>query len=88
MAGLVGLPLAACSTVDPQTAAKSVADVVFSQKGFRPNDVACPNGVDAKVGTKFDCVYTGPAGTRISAHLTITKVDSDHVEFDVELPGA
>jgi hypothetical protein len=77
---------AGCARVDPDTAASSVADVVLSHTGFRPNDVACPTGVDAKVGTKFDCSFTGPDGKRITAHMTITKV-GDNVQFDVLLPS-
>ncbi|MDT5093227.1 MAG: hypothetical protein QOH60_2590 [Mycobacterium sp.] len=87
MGCLVAFTLAACDSVDPQTAAKSVADVVLSQKGFRPNDVTCPRGVDATLGTKFDCTFTDPTGKKITAHLKITKVDDDHVEFDVVLPA-
>jgi hypothetical protein len=83
--GFVSLSLVGCDTVDPETAAKSVADVVFSHTGFRPKDVMCPSGIDAKVGTKFDCGFTGLDGKPVIAHMKITKV-GDHVEFDVVLP--
>jgi hypothetical protein len=92
VAALVGLALlfpVGCvdlGTVDRDTAAQSVADVVFSRTGFRPNDVRCPSGVDAKVGTKFDCRFTGRDGQPTSAHMQITKV-GDHVDFDVVLPS-
>lgn len=84
--GFVSLPLVGCTTtVDPGTAAKSVAEVVFSQTGFRPSDVICPPGVDAKVGTMFDCGFTGRDGKPAIAHIKITKVGDD-VEFDVVPP--
>jgi hypothetical protein len=83
---VAALALAGCTSVDPQSAATSVASVVFSRTGFRPTDVLCPSGVDTKVGTKFECHFTGADGKPHTARLKITKIDGDHVEFDVELP--
>ena len=51
------------STIKPEGAAKSVVDLVKKQTGFTPTDVKCPEGVEAKVGTKFECKFTGPEGT-------------------------
>ena len=84
-AGLVALGLAACSgaTIKSDGAAKSVVDVVSSQTGFHPNDVSCPSGVDATVGREFDCHFTGPEGKPYTAHMRITKVNGEDVEFDV-----
>ncbi|ORB74184.1 DUF4333 domain-containing protein [Mycobacterium scrofulaceum] len=82
----VGLPLAACgtkTTVKPDGAAQSVVDVVSSQTGFRPADVNCPSGVEAKVGQEFDCHFTGPEGKPYTAHMRITKVEGEKVVFDV-----
>ena len=79
------LALSACSskpTVKPEGAAQSVVDVVSGQTGFRPTDVKCPSGVEAKVGQEFDCHFTGPEGP-YTAHMRITKVDGDRIEFDV-----
>ena len=78
--------LTAChakATVKPDGAAQSVVDVVSSQTGFRPTDVHCPSGVEAKVGQEFDCHFTGPEGKQYTAHMRITKVDGERVEFDV-----
>ncbi|OCB36330.1 hypothetical protein A5676_21990 [Mycobacterium malmoense] len=83
---VVGLPLAACATkttVKPDGAAQSVVDVVSSQTGFRPADVNCPSGVEAKVGQEFDCHFTGPEGKPYTAHMRITKVEGEKVVFDV-----
>jgi hypothetical protein len=80
------LALTAChakSTVKPDGAAQSVVDVVSSQTGFHPTDVHCPSGVEAKVGQEFDCHFTGPEGKPYTAHMRITKVDGERVEFDV-----
>lgn len=78
--------LTACSpksTVKPEGAAQSVVDVVSSQTGFHPTDVHCPSGVEAKAGQEFDCHFTGPEGKPYTAHMRITKVDGERVDFDV-----
>ncbi len=86
IASLVALSLPACSsksTIKPEGAAQSVVDVVAKQTGFRPADVSCPSGVEAKVGQQFDCHFTGPEGKPYTAHMRVTKVDGEHVLFDV-----
>src|SRR5262249_56820571 len=78
--------LAACTvknTVKPDGAAQSVVDVVSSQTGFHPTDVHCPSGVEAKVGQEFDRPFTAPEGKPYTAHMRITKVDGERVDFDV-----
>ncbi|HEX9833513.1 MAG TPA: DUF4333 domain-containing protein [Mycobacterium sp.] len=81
----VALLIAGCgSTIKPEGAAQSVVDLVKKQTGFEPTDVKCPEGVEAKVGTKFACKFTGPEGTEYSADMRITKVEGDDVEFYIE----
>ena len=72
------------STINPDGAAKSVVDVVSRQTKFKPKDVTCPSGVDAEVGAEFDCKFTGPEGKEYTAHMKVTKVDGENVEFYVE----
>ncbi|MGD1239349.1 DUF4333 domain-containing protein [Mycobacterium seoulense] len=87
LVSMVALQVAACSTkttVKPDGAARSVVDVVSRQTGFRPNDVSCPSGVEAKVGQEFDCHFTGPEGKGYTAHMRITKVEGEQVVFDVK----
>jgi hypothetical protein len=72
------------SKINPDGAAKSVVDVVSRQTKFKPKDVSCPSGVDAVVGAEFDCKFTGPEGTEYTAHLKVTKVEGDNVEFYVQ----
>ncbi|MBI3227570.1 MAG: DUF4333 domain-containing protein [Mycolicibacterium cosmeticum] len=70
------------STIKPEGAADQVVKVV-SKTGFKPTDVKCPSGVKADVGTEFDCHFTGPDGD-YTAHMKITKVDGDDVEFYIQ----
>lgn len=82
VAGLAVL-LAGCgATIKPEGAAEQVVKVV-SKTGFKPTDVSCPSGVRAEVGTEFDCHFTGPDGD-YTAHLKITKVNGDDVEFYIQ----
>jgi hypothetical protein len=85
LAAFCAVSLSACgSKINPEGAAKSVVDVVSSQTKFKPKDVSCPSGVDAEVGTEFDCTFTGPEGKPYTAHMKVTKVDGDNVEFYVQ----
>lgn len=72
------------STIKPEGAAKSVVDLVSEQTGFKPTDVKCPDGVEAKEGTKFECKFTGPEGKEYTADMRITKVDGEDVQFFIE----
>jgi len=72
------------SKINPDGAAKSVVEVVSKQTKFKPKDVSCPSGVDAEVGVEFDCTFTGPEGVEYTAHMKVTKVEGDNVEFYVE----
>ncbi|AEV75934.1 hypothetical protein MycrhN_5461 [Mycolicibacterium rhodesiae NBB3] len=79
------LLVAGCgSTIKPEGAAQSVVDLVKKQTGFEPKDVKCPEGVEAKVGTKFECKFTGPEGSEYTADMRVTKVEGDDVEFYIE----
>jgi deoxycytidylate deaminase len=84
--GSVSVLSAGCNTkptVKPDGAAKSVVDVVSKKTGFHPDDVHCPDGVEAKVGAQFDCHFTGPEGKAYVANMKITKITGDTVDFDV-----
>lgn len=85
LAAVLAVFVSGCgSKINPDGAAKSVVDVVSKQTKFKPNDVSCPSGVDAQVGTEFDCTFTGPEGKQYTAHMKVTKVDGDNVEFYVQ----
>lgn len=69
-------------TVIPEGAAQTVVDVVAENTGFRPTDVTCPSGVEAKVGQQFECQFTGPEGP-YTAYMQITTVDGQFVEYSI-----
>lgn len=81
----VGVMLVGCSsTIKPEGAAESVVDLVSEQTGFTPTDVTCPDDIEAKEGTTFECKFTGPEGTEYTANMRVTKVEGDDVEFYIE----
>jgi hypothetical protein len=81
--GLVGLGLTGCgSTIKPEGAAQSVVDLVSEKTDFKPTDVKCPDGIDAKVGVTFDCNFTGPDGNYV-AHMKVLKIEGEQVLFDI-----
>jgi hypothetical protein len=76
--------LTACgkSTIRPHATEQTVTDFVFKQTGFRPTDVRCPSGISAKVGSTFDCHFTGPEGP-YTAHVRITSVHGQRATEDI-----
>lgn len=83
--GVLAVFVSGCgSTINPEDAAQSVKSIVSRQTKFKPTDVSCPSGVDAEVGVEFDCKFTGPEGREYTAHMKVTKVEGDDVEFYVE----
>lgn len=75
--------LSACGTseIKPSGAEQSIIELVSSKTGIKPGNVTCPSGVEAKVGNTFDCHFTGPHGTKYTAHMKITKVHGSSVDF-------
>jgi hypothetical protein len=55
---------------------------VSEKTDFKPTDVKCPDGIDAKVGVTFDCPFTGPDGDYV-AHMKVLKIEGEQVLFDI-----
>ncbi len=54
-------------------AEREITDFVFSRTRVRPTDVVCPSGVPARVGTRYQCHFTGPDGS-YTADVQITSI--------------
>jgi hypothetical protein len=61
-----------------------VSDLVSRQTGFRPTDVKCPSGIDAKAGVTFTCNFTGPEGRRYTAYMRVIDVHGARVNFYIQ----
>jgi hypothetical protein len=42
------------------------------------------SGVDAEVGKEFECHFTWPEGKDYTAHMKVTKVEGEDVQFYVK----
>jgi Domain of unknown function (DUF4333) len=72
------------STIRVGGAEQSVAGVVSQKTGFHPSDVSSPSGVRATVGTTFDCHFTGPEPRPYVAHVRVTAVHGQRVDFQID----
>ncbi|MCV7373343.1 DUF4333 domain-containing protein [Mycolicibacterium arabiense] len=84
--GAAALTLSACgeSTIEPGPTQQFVADLVAKQTQFTPEDVTCPDGIEAQVGVEFECAFTGPEGTGYLAHLKVVEVNGKEATFDLQ----
>ena len=80
------LGLAACTgTVPAADLATRAEDVLEEQEGVRP-DITCPEDLEEEVGAQTRCTWTaGDDPTDYRLTITVTSVDGDGTEFDVEL---
>ena len=82
------LALAACSSTSVLTAdtvAESAEDALEEQIGARP-DITCPDDLEAEVGAETRCTLTGGDDpTEYGVTVTVTSVDGDNANFDVEV---
>lgn len=60
-----------------------MTDLVSEQTGFEPDDVECPDDVEAEVGRRFQCTFTGPEGPYV-AEIEIDEVEGDDVVFQIQ----
>ena len=81
----LALVVAGCSyTLKPDATAQTVTTSIKEQTGFEAKDMKCPDGVEAKEGTEFECKFTGPEGDEYTADMKVTKVEGENVEFYIQ----
>lgn len=83
LAGTV-LLLTGCSSnaVEPDDLAQEVSSQLEATVGQAPDDVTCPEGLDAEVGAETRCTLTDGDAT-YGVSVTATAVDGDEVTFDI-----
>ncbi len=69
--------------IDADGTADFLTEQVSSQTGFTPTDVECPSGLDAEVGTTFECTFTGPEGP-YTASMKVLEVDGEEVLYEYQ----
>ena len=77
--------IAGCSStkyVDATTIQSQITKTVEDQTGFKPTDVKRPTDVEAKVGEKFRCHFSGSDDGAYTAYVKVTEVHGDKLIFD------
>jgi Domain of unknown function (DUF4333) len=82
------LPLAGCGEKrivagDLEAKLRSSLD---SSPGVGVKSVSCPDDVEVKAGTRFDCTAVRPNGKRVVIHVTLTN-DKGGLSYAVRRPG-
>ena len=82
---LLGLAACSASTLAAEDTAEKAEDALEEQIGTRP-DISCPDDLEAEVGAETRCTLTaGEDPTEYGVTVTVTSVDGDTVNFDVEV---
>ncbi|WP_216907178.1 DUF4333 domain-containing protein [Nocardia sp. NBC_01377] len=94
--GLIALPLLACALAacsvsigsDPkieETALeKSVKQTLTEKVGQEPDSIDCPGDLEGTVGTTMRCTLSA-GGEQIGLTVTVTTVEDDTVNYNVEV---
>ena len=85
-AALLALGLAGCAgTLAADDVATRAEDVLEEQEGVRP-EISCPEDLVEEVGATTRCTWTaGDDPSEYGLTITVTAVEGDGTEFDVEL---
>jgi hypothetical protein len=82
---LAGLAACGSSTLSADEVANKSEDALEEQIGLRP-EITCPEDLEAKLGAETRCTLTGGDDpTKYGVTVTVTSVDGDNAQFDVEV---
>lgn len=68
--------------IDSDALADEVSAQLAETVGFPPDEVDCPDGLDAEVGAETRCTLTSD-GTAYGVTVTATAVEDGDVAFDI-----
>ena len=79
------LGLSGCSSsVESSDVEEQISQQLEKQIGQAPDDVKCPNDLDAKEGAEERCTLT-VEGQEFGVSVKVTKVDGNDVNFDISV---
>ncbi|AIR99572.1 DUF4333 domain-containing protein [Streptomyces glaucescens] len=89
---LVGCSVSASTgAAEPTLSAGKLADTVARKlaetTGQPKPDVTCPEDLVGKVGTTTRCTLTAGDGSSLGVTVTVSSVDGDRIDFDIEADG-
>lgn len=84
--GLSGL-LAGCGAgkVEAADVETQISEQLEAQVGERPDSVDCPEDLPAEVDAMITCDLTTVDGDELGVEVTVTSVEDDTVNFDIEV---
>ncbi|UGT63470.1 DUF4333 domain-containing protein [Nocardia asteroides] len=87
----LGCALSACSVsiggdpkIDEADLEKSVSQTLAEEVGQTPDSIDCPGDLTGKVGTTMRCTLNA-GGDTIGLTVTVTSVEGDTVNYDVQV---
>lgn len=87
-AGACAVLLLGCSTttkkVSAGDAAQQISDVLEDETGQRPDEVTCPEDLEAEVGATMRCELTDGEAT-YGVTIGVTEVEDGVATFDIEV---
>lgn len=83
-ATVIGLP-ACAKTVDKDDLEQQVKSAVADETGVNYKSVDCADDLDAEEDAKTKCTLATNDGGQVDATVTVTNVDGDNVNFNVQV---
>lgn len=72
------------TSVDQDKVEQQISDTLEAQVGQKPDDISCPDDLEAEVDATMTCTLT--AGTdQLDVAVKVTDVDGDDVKFDIQV---
>lgn len=89
LAGCSGEVSVGGNSVSQSELEQLISDKLEEEVGQKPDNIDCPDGLDAKVGAKQTCTLTAGEDS-LSVSVVATKVNKETgtVSFDIEVEGA
>ena len=87
-----GAALAGCGMLGPASVPADEVETQVSDKltelvGQTPEEISCPEDLQAEEGAEMTCVLSD-GGQTIDVTVTVTRVDGGDVEFDIQVADA
>lgn len=79
-----GLSCSTTPVLSASAAADQVSDALEAEVGRAPEEVTCPDDLDAEVGNEMRCTLVD-SGESYGVTVRITSVEGDTAEFDIEV---
>lgn len=82
---VAGATLSGCSSAVPQADVEDqISTLLEDEIGQAPEDVSCPEDLNAEKGAKMTCTTT-IEGDEYDVAVNVTSVEGDTANFDIEI---